>query len=156
MLYESREAFIELFNDYPSIESEAKYKTNHGKRIPSMSECIWRNRVVKLSNYSNLKIIKPRKKLQRFPIALAQVKPGNTSENLLNEIRLIIYSSYRAKEFTKEVYSNIMNLIKLLNRIDTIFMNSQNMKTSNPHRLLFNLSDKIYLKKREICFSIKS
>ena len=29
--------------------------------------------------------------LQRLAIALAQVKAGNTSENLLNEIRQIIY-----------------------------------------------------------------
>ena len=51
--------------------------------------------------------------LQRLPIALAQVKVGNTSENLLNEIRQIIYSLYRAKEITKQVYNNIMNSIKL-------------------------------------------
>ena len=36
--------------------------------------------------------------VQRLPVALAQVKAGNTSENLLNEIRQIIYSLYRAKE----------------------------------------------------------
>ena len=41
--------------------------------------------------------------LQRLPIALAQVKAGNTSENLLNEIRQIIYSLYRVKEITKKV-----------------------------------------------------
>ena len=51
--------------------------------------------------------------LQRLPIALTQVKAGNTSENLLNEIRQIIYSLYRAKEITKKVYNNIMNSIKL-------------------------------------------
>ena len=51
--------------------------------------------------------------LQRIPIALAQIKAGNTSENLLNEIRQIIYSLYRAKEITKKVYNNIMNSIKL-------------------------------------------
>ena len=51
--------------------------------------------------------------LQGLPIALAQVKAGNTSENLLNEIRQIIYSLYRAKEITKKVYNNIMNSIKL-------------------------------------------
>ena len=51
--------------------------------------------------------------LQRLPIALAQVKAGNTSENLLNEIRQIIYSLYQAKEITKKVYSNIMNSIKV-------------------------------------------
>ena len=51
--------------------------------------------------------------LQRLPISLAQVKAGNTFENLLNEIRQIIYSLYRAKEITKKVYNNIMNSIKL-------------------------------------------
>ena len=38
--------------------------------------------------------------LQRLPIALVQVKSGNTSENLLNQIRQVIYALYRAKEFT--------------------------------------------------------
>ena len=51
--------------------------------------------------------------LERLPIALAQVKAGNTSENLLNEIRQVIYSLYWAKEITKNVYNNIMNSIKL-------------------------------------------
>ena len=51
--------------------------------------------------------------LQRLPIALAQIKAGNTSETLLSEIRQIIYSLYRAKEITKKVYNNIMNSIKL-------------------------------------------
>ena len=41
--------------------------------------------------------------LQRLPIALGQVKSSNTSENLLNEIKEIIYSLYRAKEFAKKV-----------------------------------------------------
>ena len=50
---------------------------------------------------------------QRLPIVLAQVKAGNTSENLLNEMRQIICSLYRAKEITKKVYNNIMNSIKL-------------------------------------------
>ena len=50
---------------------------------------------------------------QRLPIALAQVKAGNTSENLLNEIRQITYSLHRAKEITKKVCNNIMNSIKL-------------------------------------------
>ena len=51
--------------------------------------------------------------LQRLPIALAQVKADNTFENLLNEIRQIIYSRYRAKEITKKVYNDIMNSTKL-------------------------------------------
>ena len=49
---------------------------------------------------------------QRLPKALAQEKAGNTSENLLNEIRQIMYSLYRAKQITKKVYNSIMNSIK--------------------------------------------
>ena len=64
--------------------------------------------------------------LQRLPVTLAQVKAGNTSENLLNKIHQIIYSFYRKKEVTKKVYNNITNSIKLSNRIDTILMNSGN------------------------------
>ena len=50
---------------------------------------------------------------QRLPVALGQVKASNTSENLLNEVRQIIYSLYQAKEIIKKVYNNIMNSIKL-------------------------------------------
>ena len=59
-----------------------------------------------------LKILTPKQMLQRLPIALAQVKARNRSENLINEIRQIIYSLHRAKEISKKVYNNIMNSIK--------------------------------------------
>ena len=55
-----------------------------------------------------LKILTPKQMLQRLPIALAQVKAGNNSENLLNEIRQIIYSLYQSKEITKKVYNNLL------------------------------------------------
>ena len=60
------------------------------------------------SDQSKLKILTPKQMLQRLPIALAQVKAGNNSENLLNEIRQIIYSLYQSKEITKKVYNNLM------------------------------------------------
>ena len=54
-----------------------------------------------------LKILTPKQVLQRLP------KAGSTFENLMNEIRQIIYSLYRAKEITKKVYNNIMSPIKV-------------------------------------------
>ena len=51
--------------------------------------------------------------LQTLPIALAQGKAGNTSKNLLNEIKSIIYSLHRAKEVIKKLYNNIMNSVKV-------------------------------------------
>ena len=65
--------------------------------------------LAKVSDHTNLKILPPKQMLQRLPIALVQVKSGNILENLVNEIRQIIYIFYWAKEITKIVYNNIMN-----------------------------------------------
>ena len=62
---------------------------------------------------TGLKILTPNQMLKRLPIALAQVKAGNNSGSLLNEIRQIVYSLYRSKEITKKVYNNIINSIKV-------------------------------------------
>ena len=51
---------------------------------------------------TGLKILTPKKMLQRLPIALAQIKTGNNSEDLLNEIRQIVYSLYQSKGITKK------------------------------------------------------
>ena len=52
---------------------------------------------------TGLKILTPKQMLQRLPIALAQIKTGNNSENLLNEIRQIVYSLYQSKEKRKYI-----------------------------------------------------
>ena len=49
--------------------------------------------------------------LQRLPIATAQVKAGNNSQSLLNEIRQIVYSLYQSKQITKKVYNNIIKSV---------------------------------------------
>ena len=67
----------------------------------------------KLEEGEGLKILTPNQMFKRLPIALAQVKAGNNSESLLNEIRQIVYSLYRSKEITKKVYNNIINSIKV-------------------------------------------
>ena len=91
-LFGLREKIINFFRDYSLLLSEAKYKVKYG---------------------TGPKILASKQILQGFPIALAQVKIGNTSKNLLNEIRQVIYPLYQAKEITKKVYNNIINSIKL-------------------------------------------
>ena len=86
-----RERNIDSFSKYFILLSEAKYITKYGKA---------------------LKILTPKQIFQKLPIELAQVKAGNTSENV-SEIRKIIYALYRAKEITKKVCNNIMHSIKL-------------------------------------------
>ena len=58
-----------------------------------------------------LKILTPNQMLSRLPITLAQLKAGNNSEKLKNEIRQLLHSLYRSKKLTKNVYNNLINSI---------------------------------------------
>ena len=49
--------------------------------------------------------------LSRLPISLAQLKAGNNSEKLKSEIRQLLYSLYKSKKLTKNVYNNLINAI---------------------------------------------
>ena len=82
MLYKARNEAIKFFNDYISMVSEEKSKAKN-----------------KTSD-KGLKILTRKQLLQRLPIALAQVKADNNSENLLNQIRQIVFSLYQSKEIT--------------------------------------------------------
>ena len=93
--FNARNSVIKFIEDYGSMILEAK-------------------RLVKEEQEGKgLKILTPNQMLKRLPMALAQVKAGNNSESLLNEIRQIVYSLYRTKEITKKVYNNIINSIKV-------------------------------------------
>ena len=92
--FNAREKAIKFFEEYSTMVLEAR-------------------RLAKEQEGTGLKILTPNQMLKRLPIALAQVKAGNNSESLFNEIRQIVYSLYRSKEITKKVYNNIINSIKV-------------------------------------------
>ena len=71
--YISREEVINFFREYIEMLSDANYNAKQNK-----------------TEGKGLKILTPKQMLQRLPIALAQVKAGNNSEGLLNEIRQIV------------------------------------------------------------------
>ena len=56
-----------------------------------------------------LKILTPDQMLSRLPITLAQLKAGNNSEKLKNEIRQLLHSLYSAKKLTKTNYNSLNN-----------------------------------------------
>ena len=58
-----------------------------------------------------LKILTPKQMCSRLPISLAQIKAGNNSEKLRNEIRQLLYFLYRSKNMTKQVCNNLMKPI---------------------------------------------
>ena len=93
MLYKAGSKAIKFYDDYSSMMSEAKAKA-------------------KATKGTGLKILTPKQMLQRLPIALTQVKAGNNSESLWNEIRQIVYSLYQLKQITEKVYNNIIKSIQ--------------------------------------------
>ena len=92
--FNARNSVIKFIEDYGSMILEEK-------------------KLAKEQEGTGLKILTPNQMLKRLPIPLAQIKAGNNSESLLNEIRQIAYSLYRSKEITKNVYNNIINSIKV-------------------------------------------
>ena len=93
--YNARNSAIKFIEDYGSMILAAKRLAKEDQKG------------------EGLQILTLNQMLKRLPIALAQVKAGNNSESLLNEIRQIVYSLYRSKEITKKVYNNIINSIKV-------------------------------------------
>ena len=92
MLYKPRNEAIKIYDDYSLMMSKAKTKSKQNE-----------------TKGTGLKILTPKQMFQRLPIALAEVKAGNNSQNLLKEIRQIAYSLYQSKQITKKVYNNIIN-----------------------------------------------
>ena len=83
MFYNAREEAIKFIEDYGSMILEA-------------------NKLVREQKGTGLKILTPNRMLKRLPIALAQIKAGNNSKSLLNEIRQIVYYLYRSKKLLKK------------------------------------------------------
>ena len=67
----------------------------------------------KVNKGKELKILTPQQMLQRILIALAQVKAGNNSKNVSNEIEEVVYSLNQSKEITEKVYNNIIKSIQI-------------------------------------------
>ena len=81
-----------------------------------------RKKMLKIFNYlgeifngptdgKGLKVLTPDQMLSRLPITLAQLKAGNNSEKLKNEIRQLLYSLYRSKKLTKQLYKSLIDII---------------------------------------------
>ena len=80
--YDSRQAAINFLIEYTERVSETKSRVKQ--------------------EGTGLKILTPKQMLQRLLIALAQIKAGNNSKSLLNDIRQIVYSLYQSKKLPKK------------------------------------------------------
>ena len=108
MLFIERNGSIKFVKCYGSIILEAKRKA---AEEPIKQDETKQDETEQIA--AGTKILTPKQMLQRLPIALVQVKAGNNSGNLLNEIRKIVYSLYQSKKITKKVYNNIIKSIQI-------------------------------------------
>ena len=93
-----QELLIDLKNSINSknvLENE-----NSKKRVRIVEKILDFNKQQKIKG---IKMLTPKQMLQRLPMSLAQLKAGNTSKNILIEIRQIIYFLYREKKLLKKL-----------------------------------------------------
>ena len=88
--FNARNNAIKFIEDYGSMILEAK-------KLAKEQEGTGASKTSRANEGERVKILTPNQMLKRLPIALAQIKAGNNSESLLNEIRQIAYSLYRSK-----------------------------------------------------------
>ena len=113
MLYEEGIKMLIKKKTLANINIHFNARNNAIKFIEDYGSMILEAKKLARQEGEGLKILTPNQLLKRLPIALAQIKAGNNSESLLNEIRQIAYSLYRSKEITKKVYNNIIKSIKV-------------------------------------------
>ena len=99
-------SMINIKNDPANNAKKIRNKNNMVKIVELILEFNKLNQLEK-----GLKILTPNQMLSRLPISLAQLKAGNNSEKLKNEIRQILYSLYKSKKLTKNVYKSLVNII---------------------------------------------
>ena len=100
----------ELKNIVQNVPKDKVSKVEENEKIIDIVE-----RILELNSEkkqgSGLKILTPNQMLSRLPITLAQLKAGNNSEKLKNEIRQLLYSLYRSKKLTKQLYKSLIDII---------------------------------------------
>ena len=95
---------------------------NKAEQIAKLRSTEHRQKMLKMFNYlgemfngktegQGLKILTPDQMLSRLAITLAELKAENNSEKLKNEIRQLLYSLYRSKKLTKQLYKSLIDII---------------------------------------------
>ena len=95
---------------------------NKAEQIAKLRSTEYRQKILKIFNFlgeifngktegSGLKTLTPNQMLSRLPITLAQLKARKNSEKLKKEIRQLLYSLYRSKKLTRQLYKSLIDII---------------------------------------------
>ena len=100
----------DLKDETEKISEDEKNPEKPNKILKIVKEILEFNKKIWKQQGLGLKIT-PNQILSRLPISLAQLKAGNNSEKLKNEIRQLLYSLYRSKKLTKQIYKSLIDTI---------------------------------------------
>ena len=107
-----KSGLIDLKDETEKMSKEEIENEKPDKILKVVEEILDFNNKFQKQQGSGLNILTPNQMLSRLPIVLAQLKAGNNSEELKNEIRQIFYSLYRSKKLTKQLYKSLIDTIK--------------------------------------------
>ena len=91
--------------------SEAEIEIENPKLIVNIVEKVLKFNEQNQQKGQGIKILTPNQMLNRLPITLAQLQTGNNSNKLKNEIIQLLYSLYRSKNMTEQVYKSLIGII---------------------------------------------
>ena len=101
---------LSLLKDIPKFKNKKTDKHPGTTDMPELESEEFAEQEKK-QEAKGLRILTPSQMLSRLPISLAQLKAGNNSEKLKNEIRQLLYSLYRSKKLTKQLYKSLVDII---------------------------------------------
>ena len=93
------------------MSEDEKETEKPDKILETVEEILIFNRENREQKGLGLKILTPNQMLSRLPITLAQLKAGNNSEKLKNEIRQLLHSLYGSKKLTKQLDKSLIGII---------------------------------------------
>ena len=100
-----------LKDEIGKMSEDEKETEKPDKILKIVEEILIFNRKNREQQSLGLKILTPNEMLIRLPITLAQLKAENNFEKLKNEIIQLLYSFYRSKKLTKQLYKSLVNII---------------------------------------------
>ena len=124
-LYETKDAkedselAEEIKNRWSNLKDETKKMSEKeienekpNQILETVNKILDFNKEIQKQQGLGLKILTPDQMFSRLPISLAQLNAGNNSEKLKNEIRQLLYSLYRSKKLTKNVYKSLADIMQ--------------------------------------------
>ena len=109
-VYVTKKVLDKMKKTIKKVPEDRKFMIEEKEKIINIVERILYFNQVNQSG-QGLKILTPNQMLSRLSIPLAQLKEGNNSEKLKNEIRRLLYSLYRSQKLTKQLYKSLVDII---------------------------------------------